>query len=201
MSETTIDLIRHGEPQGGSRYRGNAVDDPLTENGWQQMWKGVGDLGPWQHIYSSPLQRCRAFAEALGEKHGIPVTIVDDLKEIGFGCWEGKTRQEVKDSYGPAYDDFYTDPVNARPEGAEDLDAFIRRVNLAYDRIVEASQGKHSLIVAHAGVNRAIIASMLQAPPLAIYRLEISNGGVSRVIHKRYGPIVEFVNKHLGSDG
>ena len=37
MSDTVIDLIRHGEPVGGRRYRGH-IDDPLSERGWQQMW-------------------------------------------------------------------------------------------------------------------------------------------------------------------
>ena len=39
MSEkivTRIDLIRHGEPVGGRRYRGQ-IDDPLSEKGWKQM--------------------------------------------------------------------------------------------------------------------------------------------------------------------
>ena len=39
---TTIDLIRHGEPVGGRKYRGQ-TDDPLSEKGWEQMWKAVGD--------------------------------------------------------------------------------------------------------------------------------------------------------------
>ena len=41
-TETIIDLLRHGEPLGGSRYRGNRIDDPLTEKGWRQMWRGIG---------------------------------------------------------------------------------------------------------------------------------------------------------------
>ena len=40
--QTTIDLIRHGEPVGGRKYRGQ-TDDPLSEKGWAQMWAAVGD--------------------------------------------------------------------------------------------------------------------------------------------------------------
>ncbi len=47
---TQIDVIRHGEPVGGRRYRGHGVDDPLSEKGWQQMWKAVADRSDWQHI-------------------------------------------------------------------------------------------------------------------------------------------------------
>ena len=61
---TTIDLIRHGEPVGGSKYRGQ-TDDPLSEKGWEQMRAAVGDHRPWEAILTSPLARCRAFAEKL----------------------------------------------------------------------------------------------------------------------------------------
>ena len=70
--ETTINLLRHGEPLGGSRYRGQ-VDDALSETGWQQMWQAVDGCKDWQQIITSPLQRCQAFAELLGERRGIPV--------------------------------------------------------------------------------------------------------------------------------
>ena len=48
MSElvnTTIDLIRHGEPVGGRKYRGQ-IDDPLSDKGWTQMRQAVADHKP-----------------------------------------------------------------------------------------------------------------------------------------------------------
>ncbi len=33
---TIVDLLRHGEPDGGQKFRG-AVDDPLSPRGWEQM--------------------------------------------------------------------------------------------------------------------------------------------------------------------
>ena len=54
---TLIDIIRHGEPVGGKRYRGQ-IDDPLSEKGWQQMRDAVAGHNPWDVIISSPLARC-----------------------------------------------------------------------------------------------------------------------------------------------
>ena len=34
---SVIDWLRHGETQGGNRFRGR-TDDPLTPAGWRQMW-------------------------------------------------------------------------------------------------------------------------------------------------------------------
>lgn len=55
---TTVDLLRHGEPAGGKKFRG-AVDDPLSPLGWQQMRAAVGDFRGWQTIVSSPLTPLR----------------------------------------------------------------------------------------------------------------------------------------------
>ena len=159
--KTTIDVIRHGEPEGGRRYRGYGVDDPLTELGWQQMWSAVPDNAPWQHIISSPLSRCTDFSYALAEKLDIKITIEERMKEIGFGDWEGKTPEEIIADDPEAINHFYTDPVHNRPNGAEPLNTFSDRVWHAYENIATEFENQHVLIVAHAGVARAITANIL----------------------------------------
>jgi probable phosphoglycerate mutase len=180
MANTTqIDVIRHGEPEGGQRYRGYGVDDPLTETGWQQMWDAVQHLSGWSHIATSPLLRCCAFAEALAAKHGIKFSIDDRLKEIGFGAWEGKTPDEIIAADAGALDHFYEDPVNNRPAGAEPLDTFSERVWQAYSDISEQHSGGHILIVGHAGVARAVAANILGMQLNDVYsRLQIAYGGI-----------------------
>lgn len=195
MNVTIIDLIRHGESEGGQKYRGWGVDDPLTEKGWQQMWAAVGEHAPWEQIVTSPLLRCKAFAEDLSARHYIPVTIENDLEEVGFGDWEGKTPQEVIAANKAEYDAFYQDPVNCRPNGAEDLDVFSDRVVAVFRKIASVYEGQHSLVVAHAGVVRAIIAHVLDAPAGSIYKLEIGNAGISRIAINEHGPKVMFTNQ------
>ena len=70
-----IDLIRHGTPVGGSKYRGHAIDDPLTEQGWQQMYAAIGNYNYWDRIISSPMHRCLDFAEQLSEQHSSQIII------------------------------------------------------------------------------------------------------------------------------
>ncbi len=178
---TRIDVIRHGEPEGGRRYRGHGVDDPLTETGWQQMWQAVEGRSDWTHIASSPLQRCRAFAEKLSTKLGVDMSIHDDLKEIGFGAWEGKTPNEILADNPGALDHFYADPVHNRPAGAEPLDSFSQRVWQCYQRLLQQHPKQHILIVAHAGVARAIVANVLDMGLDNVYsRLGIAYGGIIR---------------------
>jgi len=65
---TTLDLMRHGEPVGGRRYRGQ-IDDPLSEKGWAQMQAAVGEKVPWTRVVSSPLLRVAAGLEDLLAQH------------------------------------------------------------------------------------------------------------------------------------
>jgi alpha-ribazole phosphatase len=197
VRDITIDLIRHGEPVGGRRYRGHGIDDPLSETGWAQMWEAIGEAAPWDRIVSSPLQRCRAFAEALASRQGIPVTLEPRFSEIGFGSWEVRGPAEIQASNRAEYEAFHTDPVNRRPPGAEPLDGFIMRVVTAYTAVLRNPGGQHCLIVAHAGVIRAIIAHVLQASPVSLYRIKVDNAGVTRIRHGRYGGKLEFHNVAL----
>ena len=161
MIDTQIDIIRHGEPEGGRRYRGSSVDDPLSKIGWQQMWDAVPEKPPWEHIISSPLSRCLKFSEALADTMSIHFSVEDNLKEIGFGSWEGRTPEDIKNNEGDALENFLLDPVNKRPEGAEPLDDFTERVWTVYEGIAEQYRGQHILVVAHAGVIRAITSKIL----------------------------------------
>jgi len=180
METTTIDLIRHGEPVGGKRYRGQ-IDDPLSEKGWRQMWDAVGDHHPWDRIVTSPLSRCRAFAEALGDRHGIPVESDARLMEIGFGAWEGRTAEELlAEDPGRLYR-FWSDPLNNTPPGAETLPAFRDRVIAAWEDLLARHAGRHLLVVGHAGMMRMILRHVLDMPLGRMFRIQIGNAAISRI--------------------
>lgn len=197
MASRWVDLLRHGEPEGGRCYRGHHIDDPLSEKGWGQMWSAVAGDAPWQVIISSPMRRCHEFARQLAEERGLPMQIEADLKEVGFGHWEGRTPEVIKAEHAEEYAAFYRDPVNARPQGAEDLDAFYQRVASTYEAVVAEHAGKHLLIVAHAGVNRAIISHILGAPAASMYRLKVANAGLSRIEYGDQGPQLSHHNCRL----
>lgn len=176
----TLDLMRHGEPVGGRRYRGQ-VDDPLSEKGWAQMQAAVGDAAPWDAIVSSPLQRCRAFAETLADRHRLPLTLDERLMEVGFGAWEGRTAAEIEQDAPGALARFKSDPVNARPQGAEPLAAFHARVAAALDAVRTRHGGQHVLLIGHAGVIRMAFAWALAMPLEHAYRIEVANAGLTRL--------------------
>jgi probable phosphoglycerate mutase len=178
--ETEIDLLRHGEPLGGRRYRGK-LDDALSKKGWQQMWDAVGNRCEWDQIVTSPLQRCHAFAMALGERNGTPVAVDARFAEVGFGSWEGRTRQDLEAQDPMQVTRFLRDPVENRPPDAELLDEFISRVHTGLQHVLQAYAGQRILLVVHAGVIRAVMTRVLEMPPAAMYRIHVANAGLTHI--------------------
>ncbi len=194
MPVTRIDLLRHGEPEGGSRYRGSSIDDPLTDRGWQQMAEGVGCGERWDVVVSSPLVRCSAFAKRLAAEQEIPLEINAEFREIGFGAWEGKTKPELRRERLAEFNAFYADPVANTPEDAEPVLEFFARIAQAYDTLKTLHAGKRVLVVAHAGVIRAVATHVLGAEPSSMYRIEVKNGCVTRCRHTASSHILEGLN-------
>lgn len=187
MTVTTLDYIRHGQPAGGSKYRGHRIDDPLSETGWSQMRDTTATLSGWTQVVSSPMLRCRAFAEWIAGQRQLPLLIVDELREIGFGSWEGATREQLLRERAEEYHAFYRDPVNCRPAGAESLHDFGQRVANAFGILCRQHAGGHLLVVAHAGVIRATLGHVLQTPAANWYQAAINNAALSRFTHEPQG--------------
>lgn len=193
---TQIDVLRHGEPVGGRRYRGQ-IDDPLSDKGWRQMRTATTGACPWQRIVSSPLIRCRAFAEELAGQTGLPLSFDARLKEVGFGVWEGKTADELKAGDPDAIFNFKRDPVANRPEGAEPLSDFFERVGAAYDDLLARHAGDHILVVAHAGVIRMLISRVLGLAPERAYRIQVGSAALARLRIEQTGELRHEALLHL----
>ena len=181
MVETTlVDLLRHGEPRGGRKYRGQ-VDDPLSDRGWEQMRSAVSGERPWQAVVTSPLCRCADFARELCAGGTLPLSVEPRLREIGFGSWEGRTRADICADDPAAVDRFLADPIGHAPPGAEPLAAFRDRVVAGWESLLANHRGRHVLVVCHAGVIRLLVAHVLGMPLSHVYRLQVANARFTRI--------------------
>ena len=159
MTGTRVDLMRHGETEGGERYRGS-TDDVLSPRGWEQMRAAVGEACPWTCIISSPLKRCAKFAAELAQRHALPLELDARLQEIHFGAWEGKTAAELLVSHPEQLARFWNDPLQNPPPGAEPLPHFEARVLAAWNEHLARQAGKQVLIITHGGPIRMIVGHM-----------------------------------------
>lgn len=179
-STTIIDLLRHGEPVGGKKYRGH-LDDPLSERGWDEMRAAVDGQCLWDAVVTSPLTRCTVFAQELAKQHRLPLEVEPRFKEIGFGSWEGRTAAELLQADPGCVTRFWADPVAHRPPGAEPLTAFAERVLQAWNDVATKHQGRRVLIVCHAGVIRMLIRHVLDMPLNRLFRIHVPSASLTRL--------------------
>lgn len=199
MKTTTIDLLRHGKPEGGEIFRGH-LNVALSETGWQQMQSAVESETPWQRIVTSPMDRCAAFARWLAEKESLALAEYPGLREISFGEWDGKPFAEVQAQYGELFDKFWQNPLEHTPPQGEPMAVFCQRVADALWQLVKAHQGEHLLLVTHGGVIRAMLAEILATDGISLTRYDVPYASFSRlrVYHDERGdwPQLVFFNRN-----
>jgi len=199
---TTIDLLRHGEPEGNDGFRGHS-DFVLTAKGWQQMREATAlRPAPWQAIVTSPLKRCAEFASELATELGFAAHVEHDLREMSFGDWEGVSFEGVRERWPDLLQAFSRDPTAATPPNGESLQQLADRVLPVWDELIERHRGQHVLLVAHGGVNRVILGRILAMAHSALTRVQVPYAGLSRVQifhHEKHAPWTQlmFMNGKL----
>ncbi len=178
MKQKTIDILRHGEPEGGNVFRGR-TDHPLTDKGWLQLTDATADE-KWDVIITSPLSRCYDFAKTLAEKTDTNLVLADDLCEFDFGIWENQNMEKVFKEDFERLKGMWSDPMHfASPEGESILN-FEARVLKAWFGCLSRPEQKQ-LIICHGGVIRILLKEVLGLPFPNINRLDVPYASRSRI--------------------
>lgn len=172
-----LDLLRHGETELGGGLRGS-LDDALTARGWEQMRAAVLAKGPWDRLVSSPLQRCARFADELGIRLGLPVTLDKDLQELHFGAWEGQSAAALMETDAHALGLFWADPYGFTPPEGEPVTQFSARVLAAVERLHRSYAGERLLLISHGGVMRLLLAQARGLPREQLLNVEVGHGAL-----------------------
>lgn len=199
---TQIDVLRHGACEGGEIFRGS-TDVVLSEQGWKQMDQSTSGL-EWDHIVSSPLQRCQQFAEQLAKAQGVSLHVDERWREFDFGVWEGRLRTEVWAESGDDVVQFFTNPMSFTPEGGDSYLSVCERIDSAWGELLDTYSGKRVLLVTHGGIFRALYAQLKSLPSDAFNSLEVPYACLSRWKHysdsRRNRAIFSFHNRQLAVD-
>ena len=190
-----VDLLRHGELEGGIKYRGR-TDDPLTEAGrmamdrvWNLLRRDV------ELIVTSPLSRCRIPAIEWAEAAGIPVQEEPRVAEMFYGEWEGLTREEIEAGYPGMLQQWRHHPETMQIPGAETVQQLEACISEFWSELCEGHSDKHVLVVAHSGSMRMLLAHALAAPIATTRRLQMPYACWSRVVHKPHATFLDFHNR------
>lgn len=193
MKRKTIDLLRHGEPQGGNVFRGK-TNHPLTDLGWQQMEQAVQDK-QWDVIISSPLSRCWDFAQSLAKQLNIELLEAQGLKEFDFGVWENQSTEDVYKNDFDRIKGLWEDPMYfASPEG-ESILHFEQRVLKDWFGCL-ARQDESQLIICHGGVIRMLLKEILGLPYPNINRFDVPYASMTRISVNQSEPFHYQIMKH-----
>ncbi len=184
-----IDFIRHGEPEGGDILRGR-VNPVLTPLGWAQMRNATAlnsaheptEVTPkWTHIISSPLSRCRDFAELTAEKVHLTPSIQNQWQEIDYGDWDGMLIKEWREIAADQFKAFRNDLSALAPPNGEDYLSFKSRITSAFEELSEVPNQSHVLVVTHGGVLRVVLPTVLGMPLNKSFPLHIPFACYSRI--------------------
>jgi broad specificity phosphatase PhoE len=165
---TRIMLVRHGATvlSAEDRFAG-ASDVPLGDEGRMQVQRLAERLATDSiaAVYGSPLRRALDTATVIAKPHDLKVTVLDDLREIDHGRWEGLRREEAAAMYPEEYAAWEHDPFAFAPTGGEPGQHVMERGLRAFQQVVRAHPGERVLVVSHKATIRLIIAHVLGIDP------------------------------------
>ncbi|MGH7372994.1 MAG: histidine phosphatase family protein [Candidatus Rokuibacteriota bacterium] len=177
-------LLRHAETDWNRerRYQGWR-DSPLSPTGREQAESAARLLAasPLAAVWSSPLTRARETAALIAAPHQLPVREADAFKEMGFGDWEGLTRDEVRERFPEAHRAWAETPHEAAWPGAEPLAVVRARALAGLGALREAHQGQTVCLVSHGITSRILILEALGLGLDRLWSLQLSSTGISEL--------------------
>ena len=162
ISVTTIYYVRHGEnPANITReFSHRLVDYSLTERGVAQARETAAYFSdkPIAAVYSSPLKRARETAEIVAEPHGLPVTQLEEFRELNVGVLEGQPpTDEIWAFHDGIFDAWFAgDPSVRFPEGEDHAD-LMARMRAGMLHVAHQHPHQEVVVVAHGGILMATI--------------------------------------------
>ena len=175
-------LIRHGETDYNNalRFQGQ-TDIPLNQKGIEQAEKVARFLKdvPLQAIYTSSLQRARTTAEIIGRAKGLEPQTTDALREMSFGIWENMNSKDIQKKYAKEWKDFFASPAKTKiPEG-ESMSEVQQRAYPEVQRILDQYPEGDVAFVAHGGIIRVLICTMLGLDLNRSWHLHVGNASIT----------------------
>lgn len=177
MSKQLI-LVRHGETVhnvAGIAQGWN--DSELSDNGRKQVARlaeRIAEMKPTA-LYSSPLGRAMSTAAVIAKATGLEIIALDDLREMNYGGWEGKSFLDVRREHEEIYQRWIADGSCRCPDGGESHDDVRQRLERAFEGI----NSERPVIVTHGTAIRIAATALLELPVMASRHFAQDNAAVN----------------------
>jgi len=129
------------------------------------------------HLFCSPVLRARQTAEILAQQLRLAITEMPDLREVGYGDWEGRFFHEIRQS--PIAHQVFNDPVNAIFPNGESLPEVQQRGVQVIETVRHQLPQGVLALVSHGDVIRTVLAHYLGMPFNEYRRINIDPGALS----------------------
>ncbi|HEX2135702.1 MAG TPA: histidine phosphatase family protein [Microvirga sp.] len=144
-------------------------------------------------VQSSPLERARQTAEAIAARVAQSVEISDEIAEIEFGSWSGRSFEEL--SGDPRWTAWNSSRALSRPPGGETMLEAQARIVRAMERLRAAYAERSVVLVSHGDVLKAALLYHLGLPIDAYARFDIDPASVSTLAVGEWGAKVIRLNE------
>ena len=177
-------LLRHAETDWNRERRFQGWRDvPLSATGREQAESAARLLAATRidAVWSSPLARARDTAAIIAAPHRLAVQESEAFREMGFGDWEGLTRDEVRERFPEAHRAWAEAPHEATWPGAETLAAVRARALAGLEALRAAHTGQTICLVSHGITGRLLILEALGLGPDRLWSFQLSSTGISEL--------------------
>jgi probable phosphomutase (TIGR03848 family) len=193
-------LLRHAVTEHtGARLSGWMPGLHLSEAGWEQAEALAWRLAPVPvgAIYASPLERCQETAAALAEAKGLKVQTLEDVGEVRYGDWTGRTLKELAKE--PLWKVVQATPSAARFPGGESIFELQARSVRAIEGLREAHPKQTVAVCSHGDVIKAVACHYLGMHLDLFQRVVVSPASVTAFA---FGPVPYLVRLNdVGGNG
>ena len=163
-------VVRHGATEWSRSGQHTGVTDlPLLPDGEDdaRRLRSVLAARQVQHVFVSPRTRARRTAELAGLfDGGIDCRIDEDLVEVDYGAYEGRTTKEISAERGKPWS-LWRDGTTPGKTPGETLEQVAARVDRVLDRVRPLLDAGDVALIAHGHVLRILTARWLELGPEA----------------------------------
>ena len=158
-------LVRHGQTDWNLAKRFQSrTDVPLNETGRTQAAR-IGDALRdkalrFDCVRSSPLGRARETAEIVCAAANTTVSVDANLVELSLGEFEGQFEADLMHTLGDKFGAWRAGCFTQAAPGGESIFQGMERAAQVLAGLAEVEASGNALIVAHQGMNMAIMASL-----------------------------------------
>ncbi|TBR59338.1 histidine phosphatase family protein [Westiellopsis prolifica IICB1] len=179
-------LIRHGETEWNrqGKFQGQ-IDVPLNDNGRLQAQKAASFLKDVELDFAitSSMLRPKETAEIILNNHqSIKLELLDGLREISHGLWEGKLESEIEQEFPGELQRWRTVPDKVQMPAGENLQQVWERSVATWQSVVETAltnQLQTGIVVAHDATNKTLLCHVLGLSADNFWNFRQGNGAVS----------------------